>query len=96
MLTVTHNEKGYANIAALVKLPKGMKCPKAVNATKYLSLEGPDFDPKAFSALSDRLKETITKTPEYKRLFENSRAGEDENLPLSSDADGEGSDDIPF
>jgi hypothetical protein len=98
MLTVTHNEKGYGDMAALVKLPKGMKCPKAVNPTKYFSLEPEEFDTKVYSSLSDRLKDTIAKSPEYRALFSNNKGGEsDPSHAPDGEAPPDGEeDDVPF
>lgn len=41
MVNVQHNE-GYANIAAVTPLPKGMEAPKKENETIFYSLDDPD------------------------------------------------------
>lgn len=66
MLNIVHNTKGentYANISSIMPLPKGMTCHKAVTEAIFFSLG--DFDQGLFDKLSDRLKETIAKSPEY-------------------------------
>ena len=60
-------EKGeYVNIDSAMKLPKGMEAPVPVNQTIFFSLS--DFDPVEFDKLSDKIKEKIRATPEYKSL----------------------------
>ena len=97
MVTITHNERGYANIAAIAKMPKGMKCAAPVNPKRYLSLEKAEFDPKDYSALSEKLKEKIAKSPEYQHLFDKSEPSESEashgeEAPPAEDTDSS----VPF
>lgn len=70
-LTITHSENGerqYANITAIGSPMKGMLIPEQVNVSVYLSLEPHRFDGNVFDGLSDKLKEFIRETPEYRRL----------------------------
>ena len=70
-LNVVHNEndgKTYANIEAVAALPKGTAPPTLVNESVYLSLEPGEFSADAYERLSDRMKETIAKSPEYQQL----------------------------
>lgn len=74
---------------------KALVCPPAVNPPVYLSLEPNEFDGDTFGKLPDWMKEEIDKSPEYKRLFAESREGEqpsdDEAAAATAPAD-----DIPF
>lgn len=66
LMQIVHNEKDgntYANISSIMKLAKGMDTPKLVNDTLYLSLN--DFSEEKFNKLSDSVKTTIQKSPEY-------------------------------
>jgi hypothetical protein len=69
LLTVIHNDKGYANIAAISPLAKGMQCAPAVNKPVYLSLLPDRWNAETFASLSDKLKSKIAASPEYARLF---------------------------
>jgi hypothetical protein len=71
LLNIVHNPKGertYANISAITKLPKGMTAGSLVNNPVYLWLSPEGFDRAVFDALSDGLKRTIEKAPEYVKL----------------------------
>ena len=93
LLTIIHEAKQgriYANIRAIAKPPKGMGKPTPHNPTAYLDLN--NFDPKLFSALSDSLRATISKSPEYQKAV-SSHVGDAGPAPR----DGEPiNDDIPF
>lgn len=70
-LTIVHSEKDgsiYANIASIGKAMKGVGVPPQINQSVYLSLEKPLFDGGAFDGLSDKLKDFIRGTPEYRSL----------------------------
>jgi hypothetical protein len=72
MLAIVHSEKegkAYANVASVLKLPKGMQAGQLVNPTAFLALERGLFDQKVFDGLSDGLQATIKKSPEYHELF---------------------------
>ena len=67
-LNVIHNtndagDKVYANIATVSPLAKGMERLAASNQPLFLDLG--KFDQGAYDALSDGIKETINKSPEY-------------------------------
>jgi hypothetical protein len=96
MLSIIHNvtnERTYANIGAIAKLPKGMKAGELVNEKVYVSLEPEEFDREAFAKLADSLKSTIMSSPEYRRLFSN---GDDRDYDASSSDLGRSADAIPF
>lgn len=63
MLSVVHSETGKAKVGAVMAMPKGQKCPPAINPTSAFWLD--EFDAEAFEKLSDGLKEIIKKSPEY-------------------------------
>lgn len=70
-LTVVHSDndgKQYANISGIGKAMKGVEVPDLVNPATYVSLEADLFDPEAFNTLSDKLKEFIQGTPEWRKL----------------------------
>lgn len=69
MVNVVHTEKDgntYANVAAVMALPKGMPKPTPVHPLINFDLDA--FEPEVFEALSPRLKEKISASPEYKAV----------------------------
>lgn len=69
MVSVVHvkdQEMTYANIDAIMPL-KTEDCPKAVNKPFIFTFE--DFNKEAFSQLSDKMKEWLENTPEYRKLM---------------------------
>lgn len=72
MLNIIHaegsNGKTYANVAGIARLPKGMKAPNTLEPHMMFSLEPDEFNPQVFEALTDRTKEEIRNSPEYRRL----------------------------
>lgn len=102
-LQIIHEDrdgKTYANIAAIMKLGKGMKPLTAEIEPFILDLD--DFDPAAYAALSDGLKETIAKSPEFQALMgakKNGAAGKLQQKALvaeSRDPADDLDDEIPF
>jgi hypothetical protein len=95
LLTLVEQEKAgkrYTNIASIAKLPRQMQGSVAalVNPTAYLWLTKPLFDAAVFAELSDNLKATIMKSPEFAEATASSKQpGESAHRP---DLD----DDIPF
>src|SRR5690606_31191515 len=70
-LTIVHSENGervYSNIASIGQPMRGVEIPPQVNQSVYLSLEKDYFDGSVFDGLSDKLKDFIRDTPEYRRL----------------------------
>jgi len=66
LLGVVHQIKDnntYANIASIMRLPKGTQAPKPINELVYFGLD--TFDPVVFNALSDGLRKVIMLSPEY-------------------------------
>lgn len=90
----TKQGKTYCNIGAIMALPKGTPVPVLKNPQQYLSLEGmldSDFD-AVYSKLSDGLKQTIAKSPEYQELVGRRRRTSEQ----VSDAPNNMPDDTPF
>jgi hypothetical protein len=69
MLSIVHATKGdktYANIGSVSKVMKGYDVPAAINETLYFSLD--TFEQSVFDKLSQGMKETIMRSPEYVQL----------------------------
>lgn len=95
LLSIVHEEKDgstYANLMGVSAVPKGMPIPPLTNEVVYLSLEKPLFDQNVFDKLSDKMKDTIRSSPEFKSIFdpladetapdEEGRVYEDEAAPF--------------
>ena len=65
-IQIGRTEGGNAKIMSVMALSKGAKAPKPSIVPFLLDLDA--FDKEAFDALSDRMKETIAKSPEYQAL----------------------------
>jgi len=92
LLSITQSErdgKTYANIASLGRLPKEMRAPVLVADPVYFSLD--EFDHEVFDSFSDRLKETIERSPEFEQVIAHTQAAD--TSPGFEDA---GDDDGPF
>jgi hypothetical protein len=72
-------QKGdYMNVATISKLPKGMEAPVPQNPTCFFSLS--DFNQEEFDKLSDKIKDKIKGSPEYKSLFSGGAPAADEDV----------------
>jgi hypothetical protein len=82
-----------SDVSSVMGLPKGTAAPAPVNETVYLSLAKDDFQQSVYDKLSDGLKATIAKSPEYQQLFKPPAEGQygSDDHPAS-----ELSDEIPF
>jgi hypothetical protein len=90
LIQVIHNSSGgktYANISSLMRLPKGMTAPALVNESIYFSLN--PFRKDLYEKLSDNLKETIAKSPEYQEAVKKA-------VPANNNQPTYDEDDIPF
>lgn len=63
-----HNNKTYANMSSIMKLPKGMEPLGLENPKLEFSLEDEALDVATYEKLSDSIKATIAKSPEYMEL----------------------------
>lgn len=96
LLSLARSEKGgksYTNVVAIMKPPKGMEIPALENETVFLSLEKSDWNAEVFGKLSDGLKETIRKSPEFAELTPPDRPVADNARATSRD---DLDSDIPF
>jgi hypothetical protein len=92
-INVVHSTDGkYANIGSILKLPKGVECPDAVNEQLVFDLD--KFDQEVFDKLSDNLQTTIKESFEYQELF--SDAPESSQGERTDSGDEEFGDEIPF
>lgn len=69
LMQIVHNQsngKTYANMSSIMKLPKGMEPLSKENESLEFSLS--DFSQEAYDKLSDSLKATIAKSPEYMEI----------------------------
>jgi hypothetical protein len=84
----------YANIDSISRLPKQMTVGAPENAIMFVWLSHDEFNHDAFAMLSDRLKETIMRSPEYRAVV----TGEDvkDEATAGLDAGHDPSDEIPF
>lgn len=65
LISVVHSEDGqYANVEAVMALPKGAPKPKATHDLINFDLDA--FDPATLDKLSPKLREKIMDSPEYK------------------------------
>lgn len=73
LLGIVHAEKNdrtFANISSVSKIPKGMEPPSGpVNEKLFLWLEPDKFDREVLAKLSDSLQDTIKFSPEYQELM---------------------------
>lgn len=71
-LTVVHNERSdgdiFANVDSVGGSMKGIQLPEQHNETVYVALDKAFFQQEEYDKLSDKLKETIQKSPEWRRL----------------------------
>lgn len=68
-LSIVHQEKGgreYANISALMKLPKGIPAPDGINEPLLWDFDKPDWD--VYEKLGQRLQAVLEATPEWARI----------------------------
>lgn len=82
MLSIIHATKGdktYANIGSVSKVMKGYEVAPAVNETLYLSLDA--FDQSVFDKLSQGMRETIMRSPEYVQLKKPAHGAEEGDGP---------------
>lgn len=94
VVQVDKNDKTFANISAIMKLPKGVQPGDLVNESVYFSLD--EFDRDTFGKLSESLQNIIKASPEYQSL-DRPRQSDSYMPPQFEQGDpGFGMDDIPF
>jgi hypothetical protein len=68
-LGVTHNktpDKVYVNVSSIMKLPKGVECPQAIN--EPISFDLDNFDSEIFESFSEGLRKWIAESTEYQKM----------------------------
>ena len=96
-LSVVHNDRNgqtYADVTSVAGLPKGTPKPKIEGHTVYLSLEPMAFEPAVFESLSDKFREVIASSPEYRAMLQD--AGHSRQTREQNGTSADGGDDIPF
>lgn len=66
-LNITHTERDgniYANIAAVMALPKGLNCPDRINDLVHFDID--NYDAEVYTALSEGLRKIIDQSLEVK------------------------------
>lgn len=98
MLTITHETKGdktFANISGIGKLTKGFTPKSLSNTTVYLALTKEAWNRDLYEALSEKMKEIIGASPEYKAMMQELRQSDDPGIPEARGGT-DLHDDIPF
>lgn len=101
MATVEHKtvgDKTYANVVAIVSLPKGTKPARYRSELKSLFLTKEEFDQKVFDSLPDFVQTDIEGAKEYVALF-NKGAAKSSNAKSTGKAPAKGkgkNDKVPF
>jgi hypothetical protein len=96
MVNISHRQKGdmtYADLKGVSAVPsiyKKQGLPEGINTTMLFSLD--KFDETMFDSLSENIKETIRKSPEYRSIGEQSKAYQEASGGSVADMDS----DIPF
>jgi hypothetical protein len=96
MVNISHRQKGdmtYADLKGISSVPniyKKQGLPEGINTTMLFSLD--KFDETMFDSLSENIKETIKKSPEYRSIGEQSKAYQEASGGSVADMDN----DIPF
>jgi hypothetical protein len=96
MVNISHRQKGdmtYADLKGISSVPniyKKQGLPEGINTTMLFSLD--KFDETMFDSLSENIKETIKKSPEYRSIDEQSKAYQEASGGSVADMDN----DIPF
>jgi hypothetical protein len=96
MVNISHRQKGdmtYADLKGVSAVPsiyKKQGLPEGVNTTMIFTLD--KFDQNMFDSLSENIKETIRKSPEYRSIGEQSKTYQEASGGSVTDMD----DDVPF
>jgi hypothetical protein len=96
MVNISHRQKGdmtYADLKGVSAVPsiyKKQGLPEGINTTMIFNLD--KFDETMFDSLSENIKETIKKSPEYRSIGEQSKTYQEASSGSVADMDN----DIPF
>lgn len=92
LLNIVHSQDGkYANVRAVMPLPRGTECPPAATTPILFSLS--PYDPVAFEELSDGMKEFIRGSEEWQAEVNGHRPA---GAPAGAGAQPAADDDNPF
>lgn len=100
LLNIIHKKEGdknFVNMGGIMKCPKNQVVPALTNECVYFSLNA--FDQAVYDKLSDNVKLTISKSPEYKAIMGKHEVLGKDALPHQDDDEAEADDmsqDIPF
>lgn len=92
MLTVTHNEKGKAQIKAVSAIPAGTNIVPQINPTRYFDME--DFS--KWEEIPEGIRKMIKKSDEYRNLYGEGEPTIATQPPLSGEVPFDDDDTIPF
>lgn len=92
LVSVIKNDRDYSDVDSISQLPKGTEVPALIGDTTYLSLETSDFEPAVYESLSDKLRETIARSPEFAAL----EYAKDRPAAKQGPDNSQGEPDIPF
>lgn len=98
-IQVLHSESAgntYANIAAIMALPKGLQAPAIHHPLIHFSLDEGEFSEGIFDGLSDKLKAQIAGSPEYKARTGQSPPRVEDRNGAQGFAHADMDDEIPF
>lgn len=93
LLSIVHNENNgtvYANVAAIMSVPKGTKVPEHVNDLVFFEIS--EWDQTTFDTFSENLQTTIKKSKEYQYRVQPNEAEVTQEHQTVADDD----DNIPF
>ncbi len=91
-INIVHSDDGnYANIAGLMPLAEGQKCPEQINPSFIFDLDA--FDRDKWDALSEKMQQWIVKSPEAQEVL---GKGKPEQEADEAPDDGFDDLDIPF
>ena len=84
MISIIQNEKGYAEIATVSKLPKGTECPPQVNQSVILDYD--NWNQEVFEKLPEFIRNKMMTSDEYRTMKGEKVAtvSEDDSLDASN------------
>lgn len=100
MLTVIHKRRDDGsdshNVSSVGKIVKGVNVPPPVNGQAYLALTKDGFDRTVFDNLSDKMREAIMRSPEYRELTDPRQHEVHDEYPDDGGYGAGPDDEIPF
>lgn len=94
-LNLVHTDDGkYANIGSIMPLPRGF--PRPAHRGELIHVDLDDFDPTVMSKLSDKLRELIGATKEYRIATGKAQPADTGGMPSYMDDNVPFDDEIPF